>query len=351
MFKTTIFGVCCLFAVTIGFSEEPVKNQAVAVSTTSQQPLKQTQPAAHQDAEEAAQGAYNIKKGDTLWSIANETYSDPYLWQKLWEVNKDTIQDPNLIFPEQAIKTPAKEELGKITVSTNKIYRPGKAEKAVVSKENEPEDTAVSDDSTEEIQEAQVADKSVEADKKAPDVAAENVETGREPAGEQLPKEEVKPEPSLQPEAAEVSKPEKSKIEAVVEAEYTEPEEEIDEKPAKGFKKESKAPFMGDNFIVKKNFEFDGEIIEFKDKKQLISQMDSIILNIGSSQGLKKGMYCYLFRRTEPVRDTLGKFIGYKVKKIGKIKITSEISDKTSVGMIVMCHEPVIIGDYVRIIK
>ncbi len=38
---------------------------------------------------------YTIKKGDTLWKIAQEQYGKPYRWKYLYELNKDRIKNPN----------------------------------------------------------------------------------------------------------------------------------------------------------------------------------------------------------------------------------------------------------------
>jgi LysM repeat protein len=47
---------------------------------------------------------YEIKAGDSLSKIAKK-YPD-MTWQKIFEVNKDTIKDPDKIFPGQKIKIP-----------------------------------------------------------------------------------------------------------------------------------------------------------------------------------------------------------------------------------------------------
>jgi LysM repeat protein len=46
---------------------------------------------------------YEIQKGDTLGKIA-KNYGTT--WQKIHEMNKDTIKNPDLIFPGQKIKVP-----------------------------------------------------------------------------------------------------------------------------------------------------------------------------------------------------------------------------------------------------
>lgn len=46
---------------------------------------------------------YEIKKGDTLGKIAKQFGTT---WQKIHEMNKEVIKNPDLIFPGQKIKIP-----------------------------------------------------------------------------------------------------------------------------------------------------------------------------------------------------------------------------------------------------
>ncbi|AHM60453.1 putative phospholipid-binding protein,LysM domain-containing protein [Flammeovirgaceae bacterium 311] len=49
---------------------------------------------------------YEIKKGDTLSAIAKRQYGDASKWQTIYNANKDTIKNPDLIYPGQKIKLP-----------------------------------------------------------------------------------------------------------------------------------------------------------------------------------------------------------------------------------------------------
>ena len=48
---------------------------------------------------------YIVKKGDTLWDIANYFFKDPHKWLKIWERNL-YITNPDLIYPGQVFKSP-----------------------------------------------------------------------------------------------------------------------------------------------------------------------------------------------------------------------------------------------------
>jgi len=49
---------------------------------------------------------YEIKKGDSLWKIAEHFYKNGNDYRKIFEANKEVIKDPDLIFPGQKIRIP-----------------------------------------------------------------------------------------------------------------------------------------------------------------------------------------------------------------------------------------------------
>ena len=50
---------------------------------------------------------YTIEKGDTLSAISKRFYGKAKFWRQIFEANRDTIEDPDRIFPGQTIKLPA----------------------------------------------------------------------------------------------------------------------------------------------------------------------------------------------------------------------------------------------------
>jgi len=49
---------------------------------------------------------YEVKKGDTLWKIAENFYGDGKLYKKIFEANTDILKDPNKIQVGQKLKIP-----------------------------------------------------------------------------------------------------------------------------------------------------------------------------------------------------------------------------------------------------
>lgn len=54
----------------------------------------------------AAQGTnqtHTVKKGDTLWDLAQQYLGDPFKWPEIYRRNTATVKDPNLIYPDQVL--------------------------------------------------------------------------------------------------------------------------------------------------------------------------------------------------------------------------------------------------------
>ncbi len=54
------------------------------------------------------EGDYIIKKGDTLWDIAETHLGDPLLWPQIWKLNP-YIEDPHWIYPDNRLTLPTPE--------------------------------------------------------------------------------------------------------------------------------------------------------------------------------------------------------------------------------------------------
>lgn len=72
-------------------------------------------PAAPPEPAEAAEGAtaqaiggrsYTVQPGDTLWKISKEMYGEGSKYMKIFEANKDKLENPDKIFPGQELVIP-----------------------------------------------------------------------------------------------------------------------------------------------------------------------------------------------------------------------------------------------------
>ncbi|GHV88238.1 hypothetical protein AGMMS50267_05980 [Spirochaetia bacterium] len=85
--------------------EEAIARQQAEASTLEQEEAEaivrqQAEESAREqaEAEAAAQRPqYTVKEGDSYWSIAANplVYNNPWLWRRLYEANRDKMEDPN----------------------------------------------------------------------------------------------------------------------------------------------------------------------------------------------------------------------------------------------------------------
>ena len=61
---------------------------------------------ASSDSSKESGRTYVVKPGDSLSKIAQQVYGNMNDWRKLFDANRDIIQDPDLIHPGQTLRLP-----------------------------------------------------------------------------------------------------------------------------------------------------------------------------------------------------------------------------------------------------
>ena len=64
------------------------------------------QPAPRETTSAPKAANYTVKSGDCLWNIAKKQLGDGSRWKEIYELNKDKIKNPNLIYSGQSLTMP-----------------------------------------------------------------------------------------------------------------------------------------------------------------------------------------------------------------------------------------------------
>lgn len=79
---------------------------------------------------------HTVKKGDTLWDLAQTYLGDAFRWPELYRLNTDVVEDPHWIYPGEILKLP-----GYVSTTTPGLAEPGKVAAEVTPPTALPIDT------------------------------------------------------------------------------------------------------------------------------------------------------------------------------------------------------------------
>lgn len=87
-------------------------------------------------APEPSPRTHEVRRGDTLWDLAREYLRNPFRWPLIYEANRSSIRDPDLIYPRQRFVIPPLPDATAVAV---KVPEEAPAPVAVASEPAVPE--------------------------------------------------------------------------------------------------------------------------------------------------------------------------------------------------------------------
>lgn len=261
---------------------------------------------------ESSSASHKVVRGDTLWDLAGAYLNDPFLWPKIFDANRDRIDDPRLIFPNQEFVIPTMAAAEKMDSAAGAAASP--MEEASVA--------PISNASAESVSE--IAGPSENVDGEAGGADSENMSSSSEEMAEETPED-------LDEKMMDEREAKKKKTQAV---------------PGAGF-----MGGMADSFLADENWEYDGYVLRDRDQRMMISQGDVVFLNIGAASGVKPKMEAHVYRVGKKVKDPyLKKKTGRMVKRVGSVMVTGQVTDEGCTAVVTNSLEPIRIGDIVKFI-
>ena len=102
---------------------QQVRKSIIALAFLLPAPLLAQAPSAPLTIKPDAPDRYTVVPGDTLWGISQRYTDSPWRWPELWNLNRDAIRNPHLIYPGYVIVLD--RERGQLTIGTGTERAPG----------------------------------------------------------------------------------------------------------------------------------------------------------------------------------------------------------------------------------
>ncbi len=93
------------------------------------------------------------------------------------------------------------------------------------------------------------------------------------------------------------------------------------------------------DFLAPEDFVFDGRVSGFTEHKEMPAFGDYCFINLGSRDGLSEGQKFNIYRPGRGVADPdTGELMGVMMKKVGALRVTGNIEERSATARITMSH-------------
>ena len=105
---------------------QPEPEPEVPEPKEEKEPEPLDERALYQELYEALPTSHTVERGECLWWIAEytEIYNDPFMWPLIYKDNRDKIDNPDLIYPDQVFSIPRDFQKNELTESRREAGAP-----------------------------------------------------------------------------------------------------------------------------------------------------------------------------------------------------------------------------------
>lgn len=242
---------------------------------------------------------YVIQPGDTLWDLSASHLNSPWYWPRIWHVNPQ-ITNPHRIFAGQSLTLPG-----------------------LTGEFSAPVAAAPTAPAPETAQTAQAPATAPVETAAAP--ATVPVEVAAAP--EAPPEEEPAPEPE-----PEIEGPGGDMLSVEQDLPGAMPESQL--RTAIISRPDEKRLYVrlgGEGFVAKDKLKAAAAVVGAHIEKLLYTQHDTVFISLGENSGVEPGQLFTAYRTEEEVNHPVsGKFIGYRTKQLGTLRVTKVHEDVAS---------------------